>query len=212
MTVDYSKMTTEQIDLINDFCKDDMRKLKQICFFIWGKRGIPYLYHDDLYDDALNVLSESVLTFNPERNASFITYLSLNIRKSFGQWYRDNYLRAKRNNLALDERGRIKRDEKGNPIIISNISFDAPIDDDGTNLCEKISCSKTVEDEIFKEDVSDNIKKYLSNLSEDQRKVAYLIMEGYLKTEIMDILHMEQKDFSDCMNGLRAYRNISILF
>ena len=77
MAVDYSKMTEEQIDLINDFCKDDMKKLKQICFFIWGKRGIPHLYHDDLYDDAMNVLSESVLTFNPERNANFITYLSL---------------------------------------------------------------------------------------------------------------------------------------
>ena len=57
MVVDYSVMTTEQIDLINEYCKDDMKKLKQICYFVWGKRGLPTCYHDDLYDDAMNVLS-----------------------------------------------------------------------------------------------------------------------------------------------------------
>ena len=73
MVVDYSVMTTKQIDLINEYCKDDMKKLKQICYFVWGKRGLPTCYHDDLYDDAMNVLSESVITVNPDGGASFKT-------------------------------------------------------------------------------------------------------------------------------------------
>ena len=76
MVIDYSEMTEEQISIINEYCKDDMRKLKQICYFVWGKKGLPNCYHDDLYDDAMNVLSESVITFNPDGGASFKTYLT----------------------------------------------------------------------------------------------------------------------------------------
>ena len=105
MTVDYSNMTEEQIGIINEYCEDDMRKLKQICYFVWGKKGLPNCYYDDLYDDAMNVLSESVITFNPDGGASFKTYLTNNIHMSYGQWYRDTHLRSKRSNLLLDENG-----------------------------------------------------------------------------------------------------------
>ena len=54
MVIDYSEMTEEQIAIINEYCNDDMRKLKQICYFVWGKKGLPTCYHDDLYDDAMN--------------------------------------------------------------------------------------------------------------------------------------------------------------
>ena len=121
MAVDYLSMTEEQITIINEYCEDDMRKLKQICYFVWGNKGLPTCYHDDLYDDAMNVLSESVITFNPDCGAQFKTYLISNIHKSYKDWFRDTHLRAKRNNLELDKNGKIKKDEKGNPIIIPSI-------------------------------------------------------------------------------------------
>ena len=146
MAVDYLSMTEEQISIINEYCENDMKKLKQICYTVWGKKGLPTCYNDDLYDDAMNVLSESVITFNQNGTASFKTYLTNNIRMSYGQWYRDNFLRAKRNNLELDEKGNIKKDENENPIIIPNISFDAPAED-GIDLCEKISSDFNIDDE-----------------------------------------------------------------
>ena len=121
MAVDYSSMTEEQIATINEYCENDMKKLKKICYTVWGNKGLPNCYYDDLYDDAMNVLSESVTTFNPDRKASFNTSLTNNIRMSSGQWDRDNFLRAKRNNLELDEKGNIKKDENENKIIIPNI-------------------------------------------------------------------------------------------
>ena len=121
MVVNYSSMTEEQIGIINEYCEDDMRKLKQICYFVWGKKGLPNCYHDDLYDDAMNVLSESVITFNPDGGASFKTYLTNNIHMSYGQWYRDTHLRLKRSNLLLDENGKIKKDKNGNRTIIHNV-------------------------------------------------------------------------------------------
>ena len=211
MNIDYSNMTEEQLSLIYEYCKDDMRKLKQICYLVWGCKGVPNCYHDDLYDDAMNVLSESVLTYNPDGGANFKTYLLNNIHLSYGQWYRDTHLRAKRNNLALDKNGKIKKDANGNPIIIHNVSLDEP-NPEYVDLIEKLPSSKTVESEVFKDDVSDNIRKYLENLSTDQRKVAELIMDGYSNDGIMLILHMNHSEFNNCMNGLRSYRKISILF
>lgn len=215
MAVDYSAMTEEQLATINEYCENDMSKLKPICHFVWGKKGIPSCYHDDLYDDALNVLSESVITYNPDGGASFKTYLTNNIHMSFGQWYRDTHLRAKRSNLLLDENGKIVRDKKKNPIILHNISLDAPTPD-CVDMLERISMDYNLEEEVIGNDktesVSDKTREYLNNLTKDQRKVAYLIMEGYSCEDIKDFLHMEQNEYSDCMNGLKAYRNISILF
>ena len=215
MVIDYSEMTEEQIAIINEYCKDDMKMLKQICYFVWGKKGLPTCYHDDLYDDAMNVLSESVITFNPDGGASFKTYLTNNIHMSYGQWYRDTHLRSKRSNLLLDENGKIKKDENGNPIIIHNVSLDAPTPD-CLDMIERISLNYNLEDEVIgnnkPESVSDKTREYLNNLTKDQREVAYIIMDVYSFEEIKEILHMEQNEFTNCMNGLKAYRNISILF
>ena len=184
MAVDYLSMTEKQIAIINEYCENDMKKLKQICYTVWGNKGLPTCYHDDLYSDAINVLSESVIAFNPNGKASFKTYLTNNIRMSYGQWYRDNFLRAKRNNLELDEKGNIKKDENENPIIIPNISFDAPVDD-GIDLREKIASSSNIEDDLeIKDGFSENTIEYLSALSPIQKEIANLIMIGY---EFFDI-------------------------
>lgn len=213
--INYSELTNEQLVLVNEYCKNDMKKLKEICFFVWGQKHIPNFLHDDLYDDAMKVLLESVVSFNPCKKVKFRTYLTKNIRLSYSDWHRDNYLRAKRNNLLLDKKGRIVKDENGMPIIISNISFDAPTDD-GVDLCEKLPSYFDVEDEIFEDNkdyfISEKTSEYLNNLTKQQRQVAYLIMDGYSSNEIIDALHMKLCDFNDCMQSMKAYRNISILF
>ena len=113
------------------------------------------------------------------------------------------------NNVSPDQ-----KDENGNPIIIHNVSIDAPTPD-CLDMLERISLNYNLEDEIIcnnSESVSDKTREYLNNLTKDQREVAYLIMDGYSCEEIKEILHIEQNEFTNCMNGLKAYRNISILF
>ena len=147
MNIDYQSMTDQQMKTINEYLENNMKKLKQVCYFVWGKNNIEQSYHDDLYDDAMEVLVESVIRFNPYGDAKFYTYLTNNIRKSYIEWYRDNFLRAKRNNLELDENGKIKRDENGKPIIISNLSLDAPTED-GINHHERIASDFDIDDEL----------------------------------------------------------------
>lgn len=215
MAVNYQDMTESQKAIIYDYCKNDMKKLKVICNFVWGKKGLPSCYHDDLYDDAINVLSESVITFNPNGKSKFKTYLTNNIRKSYSQWYRDNHLRAKRNNLELDENGKIKKDEHGNPIIIHNVSFDAPVgDEDESTLQDIIKGKNTVENEIFGEKeigYSKKMSEYLSRLSNLQREVLNLISIGFTINEILNELNITKRQYDDCYNAIHSYRNTQIL-
>ena len=211
MAVDYLSMTEEQIAIINEYCENDMKKLKHICYTVWGKKGLPTCYNDDLYDDAMNVLSESVMTFNQNGKAKFKTYLTNNIRMSYGQWYRDNFLRAKRNNLELDENGNIKKDENENPIIIPNISFDTPADD-GVDLCEKVASDFNIEDDLeIKESCNENIIEYLNVLSPTQKEIANLIMVGCEFSDIKEKLHLSDKQFDSHLKHMRCDKYSSIL-
>lgn len=211
MDMDYSKMTTEQKDAVNEYCENDMKKLKRICYSVWGKKKIPNCYHDDLFSDAMNVLLESVISFNRNGNAKFKTYLTCNISKSYKDWYRDTHLRAKRNNLQLDENGKIKKDEKGNPIIINNISFDIPAYE-GIDLCEKVASDFEIEDNLdIDECFSENIVSYLKVLSPTQKEIAKLIMEGFKPFEIKEKMQLSDKQYDSHMKHMRSYENASIL-
>lgn len=211
MEVNYSNMTEEQRALIEEYCKDDMKKLKQICYFVWGQKKLPNCYHDDLYSDAMNVLSESVITFNPNDNTKFKTYLTGNIKRSYKDWFRDTHFRAKRNNLELDENGKIKRDKNGNPIIVPNISFDAPAED-GLDLCEKVASDFEIEDNLeLSECFNENTISYLKALSSKQRRIAKLIMDGYSPVEIKEKMQLSDKQYDNHMKHMRSYEKSSIL-
>ena len=211
MFIDYQSMTDQQMKTINEYLKNNMKKLKQVCYFVWGKNNIEQSYHDDLYDDAMEVLVESVIRFNPDGDAKFNTYLTNNIRKSYIEWYRDNFLRAKRNNLELDENGKIKRDEKGNPIIIHNISFDAPADD-GIDQHDKIASDFDIDDELeIKESCSENAITYLNALSPIQKDIANLIMIGYEFSDIKEKLQLSDKQFDGQLKYMRSDKYSSIL-
>ena len=215
--MNYQDLTNEQVKLINWYCSNEMRELKKICYPIWGNKGVPNCYHDDLYDDAMKVLLESVRTFNTSKNTKFKTYLTSNINRSYIDWYRDNFLRGKRNNLELDENGKIKRDEDGRPIVISNYSLDAPTED-GINLCEKVASDFNVEDGVKEssythiddilEDCSFEMIDFLNNiLSKLQRKVLELLMNDYSKEKILETLKIDSALYSDSIAAITSNKN-----
>ena len=211
MKIDFSNFTKEQNALIHEYCENDMKKLKEICFFVWGQKGLPNCYHDDLYSDAIKVLTESVVSFNPDGNAKFKTYLIGNLRKSYKDWFRDNYYRAKRSNLEFDENGKIKKDEHGNPIVIQNVSFDAPVGDNEINYSEKLSSDFRIEDESDLDFESDEkVEIFLNSLSRLQRSILELRMENYSIEETKEKLGISDKEFSSAMKSIRMNENLSL--
>ena len=213
----YLDLTESQLITVNEYCKNNMKKLKKVCYMVWGKSGLPFMYHDDLYDDAMKVLLESVRTFKDSENTKFNTYLTNNIRLSFSEWFRNNNLRAKRSNLKLDKKGKIKKDENGKPIIIKNVSIDIPTED-GINLCEKVTTGVKVEDEIDEfsytylddilEDCSLEMREYSNNiLSKLQKKILELIVNGYSKEKIMEKLNIDSALYSDSIAAITSNKN-----
>lgn len=223
MAIDYSKLTDEQLSIIEDYCKNDMKKLKKVCYPIWGNKGLPSCYHDDLYDDAMKVLVESVISYNSQNRATFKTFLANNITLSQREWYRNNFQRAKRNNLELDKDGRIKarKDENGKevPIIIKNISFDAPVFEGDADLKEIVKSNFILEEEMNSGDIfrdvdmhfSKEMSMYLNRLSKLDKKVLYLISIGFKSGEIINKLHITKKQYDNCLAAIHSYRNISVL-
>lgn len=190
---------------------NEEKELKKICNKEMSKfGGISDMDYHDFYSRAGWDVSKASKRYDSSSEKTFKEYIYGVIKLSVcKEMSRRN--RKKRKNIIEKE----VIDENGNVIIvkeyISNVSLDAPNPED-VDLIEKLPSPKNVEDEVFSQDISDTTRKYLDNLSTDQRNVALLIMDGYSKDEIIIILHMELNEFNDCMQGLRSYRNISLLF
>lgn len=201
------EFTEEEMKIINFYCSNEMHRLKKICNPLFRKNKVKYMNYDDLYSDALKVLIESIKDYDGQK-AKFETYLTGNIKRSLFDYMRDS-LRWKRCNLQMDKNGGRKLDENGLPIPIYNLSFDCP-NKDGDSLKDIIPDTKNyLGDEA---EFSPKMEEYLHSLSNDQLEVAYLIMEGQSQENIKEILNLTQSEFNNCMNGIKAYENISILF
>lgn len=101
------------------------------------------------------------------------------------------------------------------------ISWETPLnDEDDTTIGDFIKDTKIAEhydiDKTFFEDngekYSEAMLKYISRLSMEQKEVVKLLISGYEKDEIKNILHISESVYADCMKSIRAYRNIKILF
>lgn len=214
-----SNLSSYQKQLINEYCENDMKKLKRISYLAFCRYNIPNYEHDELYDDALGVLMESVVDFDVSKQVKFETYLTNNIKKSVIDWYRDNYQRGKRKNLLTDKTGKIIRtdkfgniteDGKGTPIVIPSISFDVDTEEDNS-LKDKIASDFNVEAESkidFGED--ENVNIFLAALSDVQRKILLLRMDDVSTDEIKKILKLSDREYTNETKSIKMNKNLSL--
>ena len=98
----------------------------------------------------------------------------------------------------------------------NSISIDTPIGDDDGNFTigDTISSNSTIEKEFFEEReecYSKEMCRYLGRLSDLQKEVLRLISIGFMPSEILEELHINQKMYEDCYKAIHSYRNIEIL-
>ena len=99
----------------------------------------------------------------------------------------------------------------------NSISIDTPIGDDDGNytIGDTIASKYTIEKEFFEEredGYSREMCRYLGRLSDLQKEVLRLISIGFMPSEILEELHINQKMYEDCYQAIHSYRNISLLF
>ena len=111
--------------------------------------------------------------------------------------------RWKRCNLETDERGNLKKNERGQTISIPNVSLDVKTED-GIDLAEKIACVENNNDE---EELSPQMEEYLNGLSKVQRKILFLLSDGYTKDEIISMLKIDNFLYNDSMMAIKNEKN-----
>lgn len=212
-------LSVEQLGWINEYCDNNMLKLKKISYNAFFRYGIPEHEHDELYDDAMNVLMESVVTFDSSQGANFNTYLTNNIKKSVIDWYRDNYQRGKRRNLLTDKNGRIVKvdkdgnvteDDKGKPVIISDTSFDAPTEENN-DLIEKVASDFNIEDSSeFDFGSDEKVEEFLESLPKIQKNILLLRMENIPLDDIKQKLNISDREYSNAMKSIKMNKDLSL--
>lgn len=199
-----------QIDLINQYCSNNMANLKKICDPLILRKGVCQMEYDELYSDALWVLRESVKSFSRKKECSFKTFLIGNIKRSFYDWTRDR-LRWKRCNLKTDENGKVKKDGSGLPIPVKNIPLDAP-NNDGVDWSEKIESSFNIEREtkIDFDDKDDNVELFLNSLSKLQKNILLLKMDNTPLEEIKEKLHISDGEYLSEIRSIQKNKKLSL--
>lgn len=191
--------TEKQLETIEYYCGNSMTKLKQLSYPIFTKfGGIAPKDYDEFYSEANKTILSAVKTYDDSKGGTFEGFLVSCLSRKF------KTLMTRRNrNKRLADR--------------SCTSLDAPIgDENGTTLADVIPSPFDLEmelaDEIGISSSGSKMEKYLEQLSNKQKKVAVYLSEGYKPPEIKEILHMSDKEYSDCMMAIKSYKNISILF
>lgn len=198
-------LTSSQQQIIDKFCANEMRGLKRICYpKIRRVCGDANMDDDDIYSIAMDVLIDSVRRYDISQG-KFETFLSSNIQNKINTYIRDTKYRSKRSNVQKDENGR--------NIYVPNIPIDAPTDE-GLDIVERIDSGFQIEEELPEEigfSSDERVEKYLDSLTYRQRKIAELIMQGYLAIEIREKLNITEKQYTDSIKDMKAFEKSRIL-
>lgn len=185
--------STEKQLILDEYCSDELKKLKQLCNPMLMKiGGISNSDYDDFYDIALETLADSIVKYDNSKSCHFKTFLKGNIERRFKNELRDR---------NRDKRIPLKQ--------IESIDY---VCEDGTLLCELIPSDFDVYREAFGEDLSDTkINIYLNKLSFLQRRIVNMLSDGHTSSEIKAALNLNARTYSDNLSAIQAYENIKIL-
>lgn len=198
--------TSEQLQLIEEYCENDLKKLKSVCYHKIRKAcGNSNMDEDDMYSIAMDILMKSAKTFDASQG-TFQTLLSRNIQNKINSYIRDTKYRHKRSNIQKDKDGKL--------IFVPDVPIDAP-NEEGIDLKERITSGLTIEDELADEiglSNDDKIEQYLNSLTSGQKEIAKLIMCGYMPCEIKKKLDLTEKEYENQFSILRSYEKKRILY
>lgn len=183
-------------ELLNLYYKDNARKLHKIVDKILLKfGGLSYKDLDDFYSLANEVFVDVMRRYDDSQSFDAFLYSCL-LNKIKSEITRRNREKRKADRMS--------------------VSIDSPIgDDENSTIGDTIADKLSVEKEIF--DKSDQgysrrMLEYLSKLSNLQKEVLRLNIDGYLPGEIREELNISEKQYADCYAAIHSYKNVSVLF
>ena len=198
----------EKERIIQYYCKDNCKKLNQLCHSLFRKMGgISQMDHDDLYDIGSDVLLDTLSRYEEGRGINFNTFLMGNITKKYCTYMRDQLTdkRADIEKYTDPQTGKVTR-RKIQDIRLNAISEDND-EEYGTNIPSAF--------DIFQEldyFYIDKIELYMNRLSRLQIRIVNLLAEGYKGDEIRDLLGISSKVYAENLKAIRSYENVKLLY
>lgn len=195
--------------------ENDAMEMKRICNKYMTKfGGISEMDYDDFYSQVGWDVSVASKNYKPIADKSFKEFIYGVIKLSVCKQMTHRN-RGKRQliieNEVIDEDGNITIKKE----YVHTVSLDAPIGEEGgMTIGEMLSHKSTIESDFFEEreeTYSEKMSKYLGRLSDLQKEVLRLISIGFMPSEILEELHINQKMYEDCYNAIHSYRNIAVL-
>ena len=203
--MDRIELNEEQLAIIDEYCCDDMKKLKEICNPIIMKiGGISGKDYDDIYSLAQFVLYKSVRNYDKynAKGASFKTFLCNILNRRIYYTYIRDKNRQCRSNTKIGENGEI--------IFIPDLSLDASTEETN-DIKEKIASDYNIEEESeFDFDTDENIEKFTSSLSNIQRKILEMKMKEVPTEEIKSELGLSDAKYNKEIEAIKMNENISL--
>lgn len=194
MKVQERSMDMEQ--LLAVYYQDNAKKLHRLVDKILLKfGGLSDKDLDDFYSLANEVFAEVMKRYDNTQPFEAFLYSCL----------------SRKIKTEMTRRNREKR--KADRI---SVSLDAPAGtEEDVTLGDTIADSFNIEEELLREGeagYSSKMMLYLERLSDLQKDVLRLCVNGYHPNEIREELHISQKQYTDCCAAIHSYRNVSLLF
>ena len=182
-------------DRIEYYYANNAKKLREMVDKIIIKLHFIDVDNTDFYSLANEVFLQVINNFDESQDFNGFLYSCL----------------VKKCKTEMTRRNRKKRQCDNN-----SISIDTPIghEDGNFTIGDTILSKSTIEKELFEEredTYSSKMKIYLSRLSLLQKEVLRLTSIGFKPEEIIEELHITQKQYDDCYSAIHSYRNIEIL-
>lgn len=196
------KMNKQKVSKLTDRYYSEYELHKFVDKFLRKYKWIPQKDYDDFYSVANYYFIEAANDFDGTGN--FKGYLKMVLAKKLSSYAR-GMQRQKRCDVKIEIVDGEKRETH-----YSTLSFDAPIDsEEGSETLGDITPSKFNLEENTSEEIgllfSSDVSAYLKKLPTKTRKIAMLISDGYEPYDIIEKMHMEEKEYQIHMDIIRTY-------
>ena len=181
--------------IIDGYYQNNAKKLRVMVDKILFKLRFTDVDNEDFYSLANEIFVDVIKRYDGKQDFNGFLYSCLT-NKFKTEMTRRNRLKRQADKMALSLEEKVGNDE------------------DGITIGESVADTKTIESELFEkreEGYSKEMCKYLSKLSNLQKEVLHLISIGFMPSEILEELHINQKMYEDCYNAIHSYRNTEVL-
>lgn len=183
--------------IIEEYSSNNMSKLRKISYQLFIKfGGISEKDYDDFYSKANLELWKATEVFDDANGVPFDVFLKGCLDRKF------------KTELTGLNREKRKADRL-------STSLDAPIgENEGVTLGDMLESDFDVENFVINEiglSTGENIQVYLKSLSELQRQIAEMTMDGYKPSEIRDHLGLTESQYLSNLKDMKVFEKAMIL-